>query len=150
MVHELAEFERAAAQCHLTREQLHTALSGPAPALFGHVAVGPDDVPLGFALWFLSFSTWEGVHGIFLEDLYVRPQARGSGAGRALVATLAALCLQRGYQRLEWAVLTWNPALDFYAALGAVVMHEWSPHRLSGAALVKLAERAAHSSPGNR
>lgn len=150
MVHELADFERAADECHLTEEQLRVALFGPAPALFGHVAVGPDDVPLGFALWFLNFSTWAGGHGIYLEDLYVRPEARGSGAGADLLATLAAICVQRGYHRLEWAVLTWNPALDFYAAMGATVLHEWAPHRLSGPALHRLAERTSRSKTINR
>ena len=79
MVHELAEYERAPEQCHLTTEQLHAALFSRAPALFGHVAVDDDDEPVGFALWFLNFSTWAGVHGIYLEDLYVRPAARGTG-----------------------------------------------------------------------
>jgi GNAT superfamily N-acetyltransferase len=150
MVHELAEFERAADQCHLTTEQLHAALFGERPALFGHLAVDPGGVPLGFALWFLNFSTWEGVHGVHLEDLYVSPAARGTGAGCELVATLAAICVERGYQRLEWAVLTWNPARDFYAALGATTMDGWLPHRLAGPALHRLAERASRSSSVNR
>jgi GNAT superfamily N-acetyltransferase len=150
MVHELADFERAADECHLTTDQLHAALFTESPALFGHVAVDSDDVPLGFALWFLNFSTWEGVHGVYLEDLYVRPDARGTGAGRALLATLAAMCVDRGYRRLEWAVLTWNSARDFYAAIGATAMDEWLPHRLSGAALHRLAERASRSSSVNR
>ncbi len=149
MVHELAEYERAADECHLTEPQLQTALFGPQPALFGdrpalfgHVAVGPDDVPVGFALWFLNFSTWEGVHGIYLEDLYVRPAARGSGAGRALLTMLAAICVERGYRRLEWGVLHWNPARDFYAAIGATAMDEWIPYRLHGDALAALAAGA--------
>jgi GNAT superfamily N-acetyltransferase len=150
MVHELADFERAADECHLTTDQLHAALFTGSRALFGHVAVNADDVPLAFALWFLNFSTWEGVHGVYLEDLYVRPDARGTGAGRALLATLAALCVDRGYRRLEWAVLTWNPARDFYAAIGATAMDEWLPHRLSGSALHRLAERASRSSSVNR
>ena len=149
MVHELAEFERASDQCHLTEEQLQAALFTAGPALFGHVAVGPDDVPVGFALWFLNFSTWEGVHGIYLEDLYVRPTARGTGAGRDLLAALAAICVDRGYGRLDWAVLAWNPARDFYAAMGATAMDGWLLHRLSGPALSKLAERACGSAAGN-
>jgi GNAT superfamily N-acetyltransferase len=143
MVHELAEFERAASSCHLTEEQLRTALFGPEPAVFGHVAVDAADAPYGFALWFLNFSTWEGVHGIHLEDLYVRPQARGTGAGGALLAALARLCVERGYQRLEWVMLDWNPAADFYAAIGAKVVEDWLPYRLTGAALTQLAERAS-------
>ncbi len=142
MVHELAEYERAPDECHLTEPQLHAALFGDRPALFGHVAVGPDDVPVGFALWFLNFSTWEGVHGIYLEDLYVRPAARGSGAGRALLTMLAAICVERGYRRLEWWVLHWNPARDFYAAIGATAMDEWIPYRLHGDALAALAAGA--------
>ena len=166
MVHELADFERAPGECHLTTDQLHQALFTEGPALFGHVAMGSDDVPLGFALWFLNFSTWQGVHGIHLEDLYVRPDARGTGAGRALMATLAAVCVQRGYRRLDWAMLTWNPARDFYAAIGARTMDEWVSYRLEGAALAdladgtgpadgtaaadRLAERASRSSSVNR
>jgi len=139
MVHELAEYERAPEQCHLTDAQLNAALFAEAPALFGHVAVGPDDEPFGFALWFLNFSTWEGVHGIYLEDLFVRPQARGSGAGRALLATLASLCVERGYRRLDWWVLHWNPAREFYASIGASAMDEWIPYRIEGEALQRLA-----------
>ena len=95
---------------------------------------------VGFALWFLSFSTWEGQHGIYLEDLYVRPDMRSRGYGRALLAGLAQICVQRGYRRLEWAVLDWNsPALGFYGSLGAVGMDEWTVHRLAGAPLRALA-----------
>ncbi|GAB3954367.1 GNAT family N-acetyltransferase [Micromonospora vulcania] len=151
MVHELAEYERAPDQCHLTAEQLTsalfpTALGGdtpsPAPALFGHVAVDEHDQPIGFALWFLNFSTWAGVHGIYLEDLYVRPTARGTGAGRLLLATLADICVRRGYRRLEWWMIDWNPAAGFYASIGAEPMSEWVPYRLSGAALHDLAVQA--------
>ena len=143
MVHELAEFERAADSCHLTEEQLHATLFGAQPAVFGHVAVDADDLPYGFALWFLNFSTWEGTHGVHLEDLYVRPHARGTGAGAALLATLARLCVERGYRRLEWVMLDWNPAAEFYAAIGARVVPDWLPYRLSGDALGQLAERAS-------
>jgi GNAT superfamily N-acetyltransferase len=143
MVHELAEYERAADQCRLTGEQLTEALFGPAPALYCHVAVDDADRPLGFALWFLNFSTWAGVHGIYLEDLYVRPAARGTGAGRLLLATLAAICVERGYQRLEWSMINWNPAAGFYAAIGAAPLEEWVPYRLTGPALQGLAGQAA-------
>ncbi|WBB82547.1 GNAT family N-acetyltransferase [Micromonospora sp. WMMD882] len=142
MVHELAEYEQAAEQCHLTVEQLHTALFGPAPALYGHVAVDPAGEPVGFMLWFLSFSTWEGGHGIHLEDLYVRPAARGTGTGRLLLAALAAICVERGYQRLEWVMLDWNPAAGFYQAIDAHPVDQWVPYRLAGAALRRLAEQA--------
>src|SRR5690606_31749200 len=110
MAHELAEYERAPDECHLTDADLHRALFADHPAVFGHVAVAADDVPVGFALWFLNYSTWEGRNGIHLEDLFVRPAARGSGAGRALLAALAQICVERGYRRLEWWVLHWNPA----------------------------------------
>ncbi|WP_433869982.1 N-acetyltransferase family protein [Saccharopolyspora sp. CA-218241] len=135
LVHELADYEKAPEQCHLTEEQLRTALFGPAPALFGHVAESGGEV-VGFALWFLNYSTWEGRHGIYLEDLYVRPEQRGSGLGKALLRTLAGECAERGYARLEWSVLNWNePAIRFYKAAGAVPMDEWTTFRLTGSAL---------------
>ncbi|MFL6111938.1 MAG: GNAT family N-acetyltransferase [Catenulispora sp.] len=147
MVHELADFERAAGECHLTEEQLHACLFGERPALFGHIAADSDDVPVGMALWFLNFSTWEGTHGLYLEDLYVRSAARGTGAGRALLTALAAVCVERGYRRMEWVMLDWNPAADFYAAIGATVTEDWLPYRLTGPALRRLAERASPASP---
>lgn len=150
MVHELADFERAPESCHLTEDQLREALFGPRPALFGHVAVAASGVPIGMALWFLNFSTWQGTHGVYLEDLYVRPAARGTGAGAALLAALAAVCVERGYQRLEWMMLDWNPAAGFYAAIGATVTTDWVPYRLAGPALRRLAERASPTSAISR
>jgi GNAT superfamily N-acetyltransferase len=146
MVHELAEFERAPEQCHLTEQQLQAALFAPQPALFGHVAVRGDE-PVGYALWFLNYSTWEGVHGVYLEDIYIRPVARGTGAGRLLKEALARICVDRGYRRLDWVVLSWNPARDFYASLGATASDEWLPYRLSGPALHKLATREPADRP---
>ncbi|HYN96052.1 MAG TPA: GNAT family N-acetyltransferase [Pilimelia sp.] len=146
MVHELAAFERAPDECHLTEEQLAAALFGPAPVVHGHVGLDRAGEAQGFALWFLNFSTWQGVPGIYLEDLYVRPAARGTGLGRDLLATLAALCVRRGYARLDWAVLTWNPAKTFYEAIGARQTADWLPYRLTGPALADLAGRApAHA-----
>ncbi|MEN3309409.1 MAG: hypothetical protein V7603_5611 [Micromonosporaceae bacterium] len=140
MVHELAGYERAPEKCTLTGPQLHAALFAEHPAVFGHVAIEADPAtPLAMMLWFLNFSTWEGGHGIYLEDLYVRPAARGLGLGRAMLATLAALCVERGYQRLDWSVLDWNPAREFYSALGAGPVDDWVPYRLTGAALARLA-----------
>jgi GNAT superfamily N-acetyltransferase len=139
MVYELAEFERAVEECHLTAEQLTAALFGAHPRVFCHVATDGADEPVGMALWFLTYSTWEGVHGVYLEDLYVRPSARGTGAGKALVAALAAECVANGYRRLEWAVLDWNPARAFYDALGAGPKADWVPYRLTGAPLAELA-----------
>ena len=144
LVRELAEYERAADQVRLTPEQLHRALfsdatTGRGPAAYLLVAE-QDDETVGFALWFLSFSTWEGVHGIYLEDLYVRPERRGGGAGRALLAELARIARDRGYARVEWAVLNWNtPAIGFYDRLGAVPMDDWTTYRLTGSALTSLA-----------
>ena len=100
-----------------------------------------DGTAVGFALWFYNLSTFEGRHGIYLEDLYVRPEARGRGAGLALLRRLARRCRDEGLARLEWAVLDWNtPAIGFYDALGAAAMSEWIIRRLSGEALAKLAE----------
>ena len=139
LVHQLAEYERAAAQCRLTVEQLADALFGRAPALFGHVAEVEGEV-VGCALWFLNFSTWRGVHGVYLEDLFVRPAFRGNGLGRALLSRLASVCAERGYGRLEWWVLDWNaPSIGFYRSLGAVPMDEWTVYRLDGDALAALA-----------
>jgi GNAT superfamily N-acetyltransferase len=141
-VHDLAEYERAAHECHLTDAQLHSALFGEHRALYGHVAEDADGEVAGFALWFLNFSTWNGVHGLYLEDLYVRPEHRGSGLGRALLAALAQVCAERGYSRLEWWVLDWNaPAIGFYKSLGAVPMDEWTVFRLTGEPLADLARR---------
>ncbi|MGW3966373.1 N-acetyltransferase family protein [Amycolatopsis sp. NPDC005003] len=141
LAHELAEYERAPDECHLTAAQLHEALFGEAPKLFGHVAEVDGEI-VGFAVWFLNFSTWRGVHGIYLEDLYVRESQRGSGLGKALLAALAAECVANGYARLEWSVLDWNPATEFYKALGAVAMDEWTVNRLTDAPLKALAAQA--------
>ena len=149
MVHELADFERAPDECHLTEEQLRAALFTEQPALFGHTALDVSGEPVGFALWFLNFSTWEGTHGVHLEDLYVRPAARGTGVGGALLAALAAICVERDYRRLEWVMLDWNPAAEFYAAIGASVVADWLPYRLDGSALRRLAERAWNTSALN-
>ncbi|MGP4020370.1 GNAT family N-acetyltransferase [Saccharopolyspora sp. 5N708] len=135
LVHELARYEKASQQCHLTDQQLLDALFGPAPALFGHVAE-VDGAVVGLSLWLLNFSTWEGVHGIYLEDLYVRPEQRGRGLGKALLQALARECVQRGYARLEWSVLNWNePSINFYKAAGATPLDEWTMYRLTGTAL---------------
>jgi GNAT superfamily N-acetyltransferase len=140
LVRELAEYEQAAHEVRLTEEQLHTALFGGSPALFGHVALGPDGAVAGVALWFLNFSTWRGTHGVYLEDLYVQPRHRGAGLGRELLRTLAATCVERGYDRLEWSVLDWNePAIGFYRAAGAVPMDEWTVFRLTDQALSDVA-----------
>ena len=139
LVRELADYEKALHEVRLTEQQLTAALFGDAPALYGHVADLDGEV-VGIALWFLNFSTWRGTHGIYLEDLYVSPQHRGSGLGKELLRTLAEVCVQRGYSRLEWSVLDWNtPSIDFYKAHGAVAMDEWTVFRLTDDALTTFA-----------
>jgi GNAT superfamily N-acetyltransferase len=139
LIRDLAEYERAPHEVKATERDLRDALLAEQPALFAHVAEEDGQV-VGYALWFLNYSTWLGRHGIYLEDLYVTPDQRGRGHGRALLAELARLCVERGYGRLEWWVLDWNTAARrFYESLGAVAMDEWTVHRLTGAALYTLA-----------
>lgn len=141
LIRELADYEKALHEVRATEEDLRRALFGPEPKVFAHVAEHDGEV-VGFALWFVSFSTWTGRHGIYLEDLYVRPQARGLGYGKALLTELARITVERGYTRLEWSVLNWNePAIGFYKALGAVPMDEWTVYRLTGEALAELGRR---------
>jgi GNAT superfamily N-acetyltransferase len=141
LVRELADYEKALHEARLTEEQLSGVLFGDAPALFGHVAEDDGEV-VGMALWFLNFSTWRGTHGIYLEDLYVQPGHRGGGLGKELLRTLAAVCVERGYSRLEWSVLDWNtPSIDFYKAAGAVPMDGWTVFRLTDDALTTFAAR---------
>ena len=143
LIRELAEYEHALDQVTATAEGMSAALFALQPAAFAHVAVAGDEV-VGFALWFLNFSTWLGRHGIYLEDLYVTPVMRGRGIGKALLAELAAICVRRGYGRLEWWVLDWNaPAIGFYRSIGAEPMSEWTVQRLSGPALRDLAGSGA-------
>ncbi|MGW0175435.1 N-acetyltransferase family protein [Rhodococcus sp. NPDC003322] len=139
LVYELAEYEKARHECTVTAEQMTAALFGPNPAVFGHVAE-EDGVVVGTALWFRNFSTWDGVHGIYLEDLYVQPAFRGRGYGKALLATLARECVDNGYTRLAWSVLKWNtPSIEFYDSLDAQAQDEWTGYRLSGDPLAHLA-----------
>ncbi|MGH3377054.1 MAG: GNAT family N-acetyltransferase [Actinoallomurus sp.] len=138
LVRELAEYERLAHECVMTDNELRTALFAPHPALFGHVAEVDGEI-VGFTLWFLSFSTFRGTHGIYLEDLFVRQDQRGSGLGRALLTELAEECVRRGYARLEWSVLDWNePSIDFYKSLGATPHTGWTAFRLTDEPLKKL------------
>lgn len=138
LVRELAEYERLAHECEMTADQLRAALFRPDPALFGHVAEVDGEV-VGYALWFLSFSTFRGTHGIYLEDLFVRPAHRSSGLGRALLTVLAEECVRRGYARLEWSVLDWNdPAIGFYKTLGAGPRDGWTVYQLTDEALAAL------------
>ena len=139
LIQELAEYERSLPEVTGSQEELRESLFGFEPAVFAHVAEYEGQIA-GFALWFRNYSTWLCKHGIYLEDLYVTPPLRGRGIGRALLAELAALCVQQGYGRLEWWVLDWNePSIGFYRALGAVAMDEWTVYRLTGDRLAELA-----------
>ena len=138
MIHGLAEFERAPDQCTVTESQISTALFGNYPTVQAHVAEVNGEVA-AMALWFLNFSTWDGVAGI-LEDLFVWPKFRRRGLARALLAALAAECRDNGYTRLSWAVLNWNSdAIALYDGIGAQPQREWTTYRLSGPELAELA-----------
>ena len=145
LVRELAEYEGEAESAVASAQDFAVALGGEHPLVHCLIAEttagsGPP-VVVGTAVWFVSFSTWRGRHGIWLEDLFVRPEHRGLGLGRALLARLAAVAVERGYERLEWNVLDWNePALGFYRRLGAEPLDAWRVHRLSGNPLRRLAE----------
>jgi GNAT superfamily N-acetyltransferase len=138
-IRELAVYEHLEEQVVATAADLDAALFGPRP--YAEVVFAClDGVPVGFALFFHNFSTFLGKPGIYLEDLFVRPQARGLGIGRRLLVWLAQTTLGRGGARLDWAVLDWNaPSIGFYRSLGAVALDEWTTFRLTGAALEKLA-----------
>ncbi|WP_242901204.1 GNAT family N-acetyltransferase [Actinomadura terrae] len=139
LIRDLAEYERALHEVKVTEEQLRAGLFGDEPRVFAHVAEHEGRV-VGFAMWFLTFSTWEGVHGIYLEDLYVDPGVRGHGYGKALLTELARVADENGYARVEWSVLKWNtPAIGFYESLGARPQDEWQVYRLTGDALTKVA-----------
>lgn len=140
-VRELAEFERAADKVVATEALLADALFAPQPAAFAVIAE-VNGVPVGMALYFFNFSTWTGWRGLYLEDLYVTPTARGQGVGRALLKHLAGIAVDRGCTRFEWAVLDWNAnAIRFYLSQGAKPMDEWRTYRVSGDALAALAGR---------
>ena len=140
-VRELAEYEREPDAVEANEAMLADALFATPPAAEALIAER-DGVAIGFALFFHNFSTWTGKRGIYLEDLYVTPAARGSGAGKALLVHLAGLALDRGCARFEWSVLDWNtPAIDFYLTMGATGMDEWTVQRVAGDALVQLAGR---------
>jgi GNAT superfamily N-acetyltransferase len=140
-IRDLAEYERLAHEVRFDEAGLCERLFGARP--YAEVLIGEiDGAPQGFALFFHNFSTFEGKPGIYLEDLFVRPKARGSGLGKALLARLAQIAAERDCARLEWAVLDWNePSIGFYKALGARPMDEWTVFRMDGEALQKLAAR---------
>jgi GNAT superfamily N-acetyltransferase len=152
LIKELAAYEREPDAVEATPSDLGAALFCDNPALFGLIAEHetPDGpVIAGFALWFLNFSTWLGKHGIYLEDLYVRPQFRGQGYGKALLSELARIAVERGYGRVEWWVLDWNvDAHAFYRSIGARSMDEWTVWRLTGAELAAVEARVASQREG--
>lgn len=133
LIRELATYERSPESVVATEDGLRSALFGPSPAVFCHVAEADGEV-VGFALWFLNFSTWLGRHGLYLEDLFVRPSQRGRGLGKALLETLVGIARERGYGRVEWVVLDWNePAQEFYRSMGAFPMDDWTVWRIETA-----------------
>ena len=138
-IRDLADYERLSHEVKITEDDVRALLFVPHPRAFCDIAM-VDDEPVGFAFWFYNVSTFEGRCGIYLEDLFVRPAARGVGAGKALLAHLARRCVAEGLRRLEWSVLDWNaPAIAFYDSLGATAKTEWITRRLSGDALETLA-----------
>src|SRR3954470_16326657 len=140
LVRELAVYERLADEVDATEEMLAAALFGPNRRVFCDIGEWQGQ-PAGFALWFYSFSTFRGRHGIYLEDIFVRPAVRGRGLGKALLRGLARRCRDENLARLEWSVLDWNePALAFYRSLGATAMEEWTIQRLTGDGLARLAD----------
>jgi GNAT superfamily N-acetyltransferase len=140
LIYELALYEKAPEEAKATREQIVETFFCENPKVFCEL-VEVDGEIAGCAIWFLNYSTWLGKHGIYLEDLFVRPQYRGKGYGKALLKYLASICDERGYGRFQWWVLDWNePSIEFYKSLGAVAMDEWTVYRVSEQALKKLAE----------
>lgn len=138
----LADYEKLAHEVEATEASLDAMLFGPNPRVFADIAE-QDGAPVGFAIWFYNFSTFLGRHGLWLEDLYVVPEQRGRGIGKALLGVLAKRCLDEGLGRLEWWVLDWNtPAIEIYKAQGARMMDEWTVCRTTGDDLVRLAGAA--------
>ena len=139
MIYELALYEKAPDEAKATREQIIETFFCKDPKVFCEI-VEVDGAVAGLAIWFLNYSTWQGKHGIYLEDLFIRPEFRGAGYGKALLKHLASICDDRGYGRFQWWVLDWNePAIEFYKSLGAVAMDEWTVYRVSEEALTNLA-----------
>ena len=141
LIHDLAEYEKAPHEVETNEGEIAAALFADQPKVFAHV-IDLDGEVVGMAIWFLNFSTWLGKHGIYLEDLYVKPEYRGRGYGLAMLKYLAAICVQRGYGRFQWWVLDWNtPAIEFYKSQGAIAMDEWTVYRVSGQALKELGSK---------
>ena len=140
LIRDLAIYEKEEAQAQATFTQIESALFGNDPTAYCELVEESDGTVVGFALWFKNFSTWTGTPGIYLEDLFIQPDHRGKGYGKALLIYLARKCIENGWQRFQWWVLDWNePSINFYKSLGAVPMNEWTTFRVSGAALTRLA-----------
>lgn len=136
---ELAEYEKLHHEVEASVADIERDVFGPNPRVFCDIAEW-DGAPAGLALWFYNYSTFRGRHGIYLEDLYVRPAFRGQGIARGLMRHVAQRCVEEGLGRFEWSVLNWNePAIRFYRSIGAVPLEEWTVQRVSGEALAKLA-----------
>ncbi|MBI3705811.1 MAG: GNAT family N-acetyltransferase [Rhizobiales bacterium] len=145
LVCELADYENLRGEMDATPEAIAAALFAPQPRLFCEIAEWNGE-PAGFSVWFLNYSTFRGRHGIYVEDLFVRPQFRGHGIGKALMARLAKRCVEQEFARFEWAVLDWNkPSIAFYKSIGAQVMDDWRICRLSGQALQDFARAGVTS-----
>ena len=138
LIHDLAHYEKAPNEVEATEKELLATIFIDNPKVFCDV-VDVDGEIVGMAIWFLNYSTWQGKHGIYLEDLFIKPEYRGHGYGKALLRHLAKICDEKGYGRFQWWVLDWNsPAIEFYRSLGAVAMDEWTVYRVSGNALKEL------------
>jgi GNAT superfamily N-acetyltransferase len=145
MIQALARYEREPDAVENTESLLTATLFCDEPRVFTHV-IELDRAIVGIAMWFVTYSTWTGTHGIWLEDLYVDERMRGRGYGRALMSALAAECVARGYRRFEWTVLDWNePSIGFYRSIGAEPMEEWTTQRLTGTRLAELASSAVRT-----
>jgi diamine N-acetyltransferase len=143
LVRELADYERLAHEVDATQDQISAALFGDQPKLFCDIASWQSE-PVGFAIWFFNFSTFRGRHGLYLEDIFVRPAFRGKGIGKALMRHLARHCVDKGLARFEWTVLDWNkPSIEFYRSIGAKVLEDWRVCRMSGEALGEFAAGGA-------
>ena len=138
LIHDLAVYEKAPNEVEATEKELLKTIFSSDPKVFCDL-VEVDGEIAGMAIWFLNYSTWQGKHGIYLEDLFIKPEYRGRGYGKALLKHLAKICDEKGYGRFQWWVLDWNsPAIEFYRSLGAVAMDEWTVYRVSGAPLKEL------------
>ncbi len=138
LIKDLAEYEKAPDAVEAKESDLLKTIFAENQKVFCEVVEVEGEI-VGMAIWFLNYSTWQGKHGIYLEDLYIKPEFRGRGYGKALLQHLAAICNERGYGRFQWWVLDWNsPAIEFYRSLGAEAMSEWTVYRVSGEPLRKL------------